>query len=215
MALAPNETIVLRGEYLYGGGVACDIRIVRTDVRYGTGDHEDPDEIRPDRGGVFYDIHYGSTTSRGQYNCGARGFESLEKAKLHAESAVVVLKWLPQGDPDFYLASSEGYGLEQPRRCHIVRALASEHRRKLFLVRVEPPIIGQPFGLGSKDIELVVLATRHGGASIQPPSSWPISVHVARLLSDAIGETIRTDQMESIAWGELYPAEEEAALKRM
>lgn len=40
---------VKRGTFLYDGTVTCDVRIVRTEMRYGSGDHDDPPEIRDDQ----------------------------------------------------------------------------------------------------------------------------------------------------------------------
>lgn len=114
---------------------------------------------------------------------------------------------------DFYLASSEGYDLEEPRRCWRVKRLMSDHRDDLLLIRIDPPILGQPFGLGACDIDhVVVAATRHVGASLFPPSEWPLYVHVLRLLNDdAAGrDRLREGEYESIAWAELYSSEEAA-----
>jgi hypothetical protein len=45
------ETIipVKRGIWLYAGSVACEVRIVRWDTLYESGDYEDPPEIADDR----------------------------------------------------------------------------------------------------------------------------------------------------------------------
>ena len=44
-----DGTVVKRGIFLYDATIVCDIRIVKTDVRYGTGDAEDPPEIADDQ----------------------------------------------------------------------------------------------------------------------------------------------------------------------
>ena len=116
----------------------------------------------------------------------------------------------------FYLASSEGYGLDTPRRCQTIKRLASEHRNDLLLISIDPPMIGQPYGLGDEDIGEVVIATRHQGASLFPIVEWPVFVHVARLLVPYEGQDrIRTDELEVIAWAELYDTEEAARSKAM
>ena len=71
-------------------------------------------------------------------------------------------------DPDFFLASTEGIRLEAPRRCYRLRRIAGRGGDDYLLIRIVPPIIGQPYGLGVGDIDRVILATRHEGAS---PSS--------------------------------------------
>ena len=113
--------------------------------------------------------------------------------------------------PDFYLASSEGYGLEDPRRCFSVRRLQSDHRDDLLLVRIEPPLLGQPFGLGNRDIDEIIIAPRHVGESLFPIQQWPVYVHVARSLVPIQGRVVIHDkEMESIAWAELYQTEDAA-----
>lgn len=118
-------------------------------------------------------------------------------------------------EPDFYLASTEGYGMEEPRRCWRVKRLATSQRDDLLLARIEPPLIGQHYGLGGRDIELVLLAPRHKGASLFPVDRWPIYVHVARpLVADPEArEYLEPTDMEEVAWAELYRTEDDARRK--
>lgn len=116
--------------------------------------------------------------------------------------------------PDFYLASSEGYGMEEPRCCFAVRRLRGDSRDDYLLVRIEPPVIGQGFNLGNQDIHYLILATRHIGKSLFPIQHWPVFVHVARSLIPLEGrDVIHDNEMESIAWAELYETEEKASAK--
>jgi hypothetical protein len=119
--------------------------------------------------------------------------------------------------PDFYLASSEGYGLEDPRRCWRLRRISSLTRDDLLLVQIDPPLPGQKYGLGEHDLDIVLIATRHEKASLFPVTEWPVFVHVARLLSELPQEPrrLREDEFESIGWAELYPSEEAAQSKTM
>jgi hypothetical protein len=118
-------------------------------------------------------------------------------------------------NPDFYLASTDSYRLEEPRRCKSIKQLRSDSRDDLLLVKIEPPLIGQPFGLGAKDIDTVMIATRHKGESLFPIKNWPVFVHVARLLISRPEdqEQIHDNEFESIAWAELYPTEAAAKAK--
>lgn len=120
-------------------------------------------------------------------------------------------------NPDFFLASSEGYSMEEPRRCKRIRRLYSDNRDDLLLVKIEPPLTGQPFGLGDLEIDTVIIATRHKGASLFPIKEWPVFVHVARLLIEYLEnrEQIHDDDFESIAWAELYATESAAKAKEM
>jgi hypothetical protein len=116
--------------------------------------------------------------------------------------------------PDFYLASSEGYGMEEPRRGFAIRRVAGDHRDDFLLARIEPPVIGQPFGMGSRDIDHVILATRHAGDSLFPIQHWPVFVHVARpLVPIETRDMLHDDEMEPIAWAEIYETESAARAK--
>jgi hypothetical protein len=119
--------------------------------------------------------------------------------------------------PDFYLASSEGYDMEEPRQCWRIKRVATEKRDDLLLVKISPPLIGQKFGLGDKDIDQVFVAPRHVGASLFPINEWPLFVHVARPLIDEPENycKIRQCDIESIAWAELYETQEDARAKKM
>ena len=50
------------------------------------------------------------------------------------------------GDPDFYLASSDYYNLEKPRRIWSLKRIATPTRDDLLLVKVAPPITGERGG---------------------------------------------------------------------
>jgi len=119
--------------------------------------------------------------------------------------------------PAFYLASTEGYDLEMPRKCYLLRRLKSLNRDDLLLIKIEPPLIGQKFGLGGQDIHQVIIANRHKIGIVFPITYWPVYVYIARpliSLSDRDTE-IQTTDMEVIAWGELYKTEKDAQNKNV
>jgi hypothetical protein len=87
-----KEQIVKRGTFLYGDTWRCAVEIVQTDFRPGTADYEDPEEIREDAHGVFFDIRYASAGPR-PFGSTVVGLESLEAAVAHVESAVVDVRW--------------------------------------------------------------------------------------------------------------------------
>lgn len=82
-----------------------------------------------------------------------------------------------------------------------------------MLVEIDPPVIGQYYGLGGKDITNLILSARHEGFSLFPVKEWPCHVYVARILDDAITTTLTftRDQVEVIAWGVIFRSVEEAA----
>lgn len=115
--------------------------------------------------------------------------------------------------PDFYLTSREGYGLEDVRGCYKERRLMDGHPDGYMLCEIDPPIGGQPFGLGGQDIHRIVIASRHSGYSIFTINDWPAYVHVARLTRDISDDKfiIAENNIEPIGWAEAY--ESSAAAK--
>jgi len=75
-----------------------------------------------------------------------------------------------------------------------------------MLCEIDPPIVGQPYGLGGQDIHRVVIASRHSGHSIFAISDWPAYVHVARLARNISDDkfAIAENDIESIGWAEGY-----------
>jgi hypothetical protein len=117
--------------------------------------------------------------------------------------------------PDFYLASSDvrvGDDMEKPRLVWRIKRMSTPRRDDLLLARISPPIVGQEYGLGTRDIDVVVMATRHKGVSLFPITEWPVYVHVARPLIDNIAscDDIQDDDFQNIAWAELYRTEGDA-----
>ncbi len=118
--------------------------------------------------------------------------------------------------PDFYLASSENYDLEEPRKCFRIKRLRGEQRDDYLLIRIDPPISGQPYGFG-QDIEKVIVVARHSGYSLFPITEWPVFVHVSVPLVDdpESRDLLRRDEVDHIAWAALYETEEEARRKEL
>jgi hypothetical protein len=118
----------------------------------------------------------------------------------------------PETEPDFYLVSTEGYGLDVPRRCVAVGRVQTRNRDDLLWVRVEPPIV-----YDNEELKEVVVAARHRGVSVLDIKVWPVAVHVARF--DSTGDVkllVRAEvpsmsTLRNVAWAELYRTEEEAA----
>ena len=119
--------------------------------------------------------------------------------------------------PDFYLASSEGYNMETPRKSYIIKRLRGTYRDDYLLVRIDPPLIGQYYGLGGRDIDKLIVATKYKGDSLFPVTQWPVFVHVARFLSGDPEEfdVIQNSDLEEIGWAELYETEAAARDKSM
>lgn len=79
-SLQDGETVAMAGVFTYAGTVECDIRIVRSSVRYGSGDCDDPPEIQNDQMCETFYVQFGSTTERGRFNAGSGSYSSLAAA---------------------------------------------------------------------------------------------------------------------------------------
>lgn len=108
--------------------------------------------------------------------------------------------------PDFYLTSSEITSLGPWRACYKEKRLLGDHQEGYMLCSIEPPIIGQPYGLGDQDIQEIILANRHDKHSIFVVREWPVYVHLARLLRNIpTGEFLILEKdIKSIGWGEIH-----------
>jgi hypothetical protein len=97
------------------------------------------------------------------------------------------------------------------RKCIVLKHLEFDTGKECVLVRLSPPVIGQDYGLGT-DIEDFVLTNRHGGEGLSPIREYPCFVFIARPLVDDIGQRdeISKNDLEIIAWGELYRTESDA-----
>lgn len=87
---------VKQGTFLYDGTVTCNVRIVRTEMRYGSGDHADPPEIRDEQPGPGFYIEWGSTTTPGEYTSGVGDYATLADAIRAVEQQVSGLKWVDE-----------------------------------------------------------------------------------------------------------------------
>lgn len=68
-----------------------------------------------------------------------------------------------ENEADFYLtAAGESEKLAVPRACWVKGRLKDHVRDDHMLIRIEPPLVGQGFGLGDKDIFDLIISTRFG-----------------------------------------------------
>ena len=97
------------------------------------------------------------------------------------------------------------------RACWIKGRLRDGGRDDYMLIDVEPPVVGQPFGLGDEDINQLIISTRHQGYTLFPVTEWSSSVYIARILDPSILETksFSKDQVALIGWGEIFRTEAE------
>src|SRR2546429_2573950 len=112
-----------------------------------------------------------------------------------------------ENEPDFFLcARGESRALSEPRACWARARLQDDIRDDYMLVEIQPPLIGQKYGLGGDDINQLVLATRHAGRSLYPISEWPSYVYVFRILDYSLitQSTFTANQVEMLTWGMIF-----------
>lgn len=115
--------------------------------------------------------------------------------------------------PDFYLGSSEQRDQwAKPRYCWVAGKIKGPDRECLW-IRVEPHVIGQPYGLGGNNIEDLLVAPHSANEQIRLPLKRKISVYIYRILDPKILAQGRFEykDVELTAWGELYPSWKSAA----
>ena len=94
-SLNPDEKVVATGTFLYAG-TECDLRIVLSPLRYGSGDYEDEPELANDSLTDTYYVQYGSVAERGIFNASGGGYLSLAEARSAAEAAPgigITVRW--------------------------------------------------------------------------------------------------------------------------
>lgn len=116
--------------------------------------------------------------------------------------------------PDFFMsAAGEVTGdLATPRACWTKGRLRDEIRDDHMLIEIDPPLIGQIYGLGGQDITNLIISARYHGSTLFPVREWPCHVYIARILDESIAKTLafKKEQVEVIAWGMIFPSIEEA-----
>lgn len=114
--------------------------------------------------------------------------------------------------PAFYLSSADIDPRLAPRRCYPVKRIRCGAQDDCLLIRIDPPLIGQRYGMGGRDIHQLIVAARLVGVSLLQIESWPVDVNIARPLVEhpERRDELRLDELETILWGELYPTEDEA-----
>ncbi len=120
---------------------------------------------------------------------------------------------MSKGSPDFYLGSSEHRGdWAKVRASRVIGCVRMPDGTEGVLVEVDPPVIGQPFGLGDKDISILLLAPRHKGAMLDRTAVQPQAVLIYRLLTPEVAQrdVVRDSEVKLSAWGEVYSTREGA-----
>lgn len=89
-----KEKIVKRGICLYCNSKEYEVVIAESNIRYGSGDYEDPQETAEDQHCLCYAIWYGSLADRGNFSAGGGVFLSLEEAVSNIEQENYFSHWI-------------------------------------------------------------------------------------------------------------------------
>ena len=120
---------------------------------------------------------------------------------------------MPGRQPNFYLISGERSDPVMPTACWAEARLRDSFRDDYMLVLISPSIAGQKYGLGSLDIECLILATRLTGTTLYPISEWPSHVYVMRIVNQSVLQRLSfgKDDVEMISWATLHKTADDAA----
>jgi len=111
----------------------------------------------------------------------------------------------------YFLSSLDSTKFSATRECVFQKRLRFRTGKECVLVKVDPLVIGQDYGVG-EDIDLFVLTNRHEGHGLFPIKEFPCFVFIARPLIGDIEsrDEIDKEDVEIVAWGELYRTKADA-----
>ncbi len=115
--------------------------------------------------------------------------------------------------PDFYMGSMEHTGdLGRPRACRSLGRVVGRTGADFLRIEVDPPFEGSSINREGRLSEVVV-SPHFEGDTLFPIRAYPVSVYVyaARRAGALTREPIEADDVEVIAWAELYDTAEAAA----
>jgi hypothetical protein len=116
-------------------------------------------------------------------------------------------------ETNIFLTSAEHRGeWSRVRRGSIMGKITDGEGRNYLWVRVDPPVIGQAYGLGNRDIADLLLLPHYEGTSLFPISEFPLPVYIFRSLDEGIfkGVPASSNNLQLAAWGEIYDRREDA-----
>jgi len=83
---------IRHGECVYNNTTGYRVKIIKWHILYGTGDYEDPPEIRDNQNVECYYVFYEDIINKGNFNVSGGGFLHLEEA-VNSVEANVNVKW--------------------------------------------------------------------------------------------------------------------------
>jgi hypothetical protein len=89
-----KEELVLSGTWTYAGCIDKEVHIIKSNIKYGSGDYEDPLEIREDQYGLFYGVRIGPYPNNKSLFGG--DYFTIEDAKNYASTVCPSLSWVSE-----------------------------------------------------------------------------------------------------------------------
>lgn len=123
---------------------------------------------------------------------------------------------MDNAEPAFYMTSNESKSLEALRKCFVIKRIPADGRDDYLLIRISPPIDSRDYGINGEPLNEVVVAAHLVDVTLFPITKWPASVYVLRVLIDEPEKcnALRDDELQLLAWADLYENEETARRAR-
>jgi hypothetical protein len=105
----------------------------------------------------------------------------------------------------YYLTSSDYHNFEDLKSFYIVKKMMSTDNNSMFwLVKIDPVVIGQEYGLGGNDIEYLLLAPRQGNNLLDNIKQYPVHVYFLLPNKDLRhNDDVSVKDFKNIAWGKI------------
>jgi hypothetical protein len=81
-----NAEVIMKGSWIYAERLICNVKIIKWHVLYGSGDYEDPPEMRDDYEVECFYVIFESMVEQGNYNSVRGGFLTISDAITDTET---------------------------------------------------------------------------------------------------------------------------------
>jgi hypothetical protein len=84
---------VAEGTWLYSGSVPTAVRVLESDVAFGTGDYEDEPEVAEDKPGVCFYVEWEPAGGGSSGGSVTGPFATIDEAKTHIQQTATGVRW--------------------------------------------------------------------------------------------------------------------------
>ena len=88
-----DEELVAVGRWLYDGTAESVVHIVKRNWAFGSGDYEDPPDVREDREGTFYYLKFFNPARPERHSSESGAYDSIRLAKEAAKKTCLGIVW--------------------------------------------------------------------------------------------------------------------------